>query len=325
MEGAIPAALMALLIWAGGTFERFWFWTVEYAARYATSLPLESAWPQLRDRGGAVIASMPFLWALVLVGVAATWVHPALRLVRGGRLFAFAFLGFSLLAILPGFLFRPHYFVLVLPAASLLVGIGVDYAAGRALESSGSRLPALGFASVVLLASLWGEREFLFELSPNEASRRVYDYNPFPEALEISRWIRENTSEDDLIAVIGSEPEIYFYARRRSATGYIYTYPLMEAQPWAEDMAREMVDEIRASEPQVLVQVNVDYSWRRRTDSPALIFDALEDYANESYEIVGLAEIGTESTVYSWAPEVRWPPPDEIKRWMAVMKRRDAP
>jgi len=43
---------------------------------------------------------------------------------------------------------------------------------------------------------------------------------------------------------IGSEPEIYFYAQRHSATGYIYTYALMEEHKYAHAMPEEMEREI---------------------------------------------------------------------------------
>ena len=37
----------------------------------------------------------------------------------------------------------------------------------------------------------------------------------------IARYIRERTAPGDRIAVIGSEPEIYFYAERNAATGHL--------------------------------------------------------------------------------------------------------
>jgi len=49
------------------------------------------------------------------------------------------------------------------------------------------------------------------------------------------------------IAVLGSEPQIYFYAKRRSATGYIYTYPLMEPQPYSKQMATEFKQEVEGA------------------------------------------------------------------------------
>ena len=40
--------------------------------------------------------------------------------------------------------------------------------------------------------------------------------------------LREHSAPDARIAILGSEPEILFYARRHSATGYIYMYDLLE-------------------------------------------------------------------------------------------------
>jgi len=51
--------------------------------------------------------------------------------------------------------------------------------------------------------------------------------NPFPESVEVGR-----------IALIGSEPQIYFYVGLIAATGCIYMYPLMENQPYAADCER---------------------------------------------------------------------------------------
>ena len=66
---------------------------------------------------------------------------------------------------------------------------------------------------------------------------------------------------DETIAVLGSEPEVFFDAQRRSATGYIYTYGLMEAQPLAESMQEEMINEVERSKPRFIVVVDVRFSW----------------------------------------------------------------
>ena len=87
------------------------------------------------------------------------------------------------------------------------------------------------------------------------ASRLTYGTNPFPESLKIAQYLKEHTSSEDSIAVLGSEPQIYFYAHRHTATGYIYMYPLMEPQPYALRMQEEMIREIEASRPAYLVFV----------------------------------------------------------------------
>jgi hypothetical protein len=93
---------------------------------------------------------------------------------------------------------------------------------------------------VALLAafgySIIQQQEFLFELSPEMACRAVYGRNPFPESIEIANYIKADSAPSDRIAVIGSEPQIFFYADRRSATGYIYTYGMLEQQKYALTM-----------------------------------------------------------------------------------------
>ena len=50
------------------------------------------------------------------------------------------------------------------------------------------------------------QHAYLFQLSPAAISRLVYGSNPFPEAVEIARYVREHSAPTDRIAVIGSEP-----------------------------------------------------------------------------------------------------------------------
>src|SRR5438552_17849261 len=89
----------------------------------------------------------------------------------------------------------------------------------------------------------------------------IYPESAFPESIRIGEYVREHTSPDDTIAVLGSEPEIYFYAKRHSATGYIYTYSLMEPQIYAQKMQQEMIREIEAARPKYLISVAMSYSW----------------------------------------------------------------
>ena len=72
--------------------------------------------------------------------------------------------------------------------------------------------------------------------------------------------------------MLGSEPEIYFYSHRHSATGYIYTYALMEPQKYAQQMQQEMIREIERARPKYLISVAMNYSWLRRPDSGSANF-----------------------------------------------------
>jgi len=117
----------------------------------------------------------------------------------------------------------------------------------------------------------------------------------------IARYIRERTGPDDRIAVLGSEPEIYFYADRKSATGYIYTYPLMEAQPYASRMQDEMMREIEAAHPAYVVIVIVPGSWSGQATSDERILIWMDRYTTNCYTKVGIADIHSRSqTTWRW-------------------------
>jgi hypothetical protein len=235
----------------------------------------------------------------------------------------------SLAAMTPGFYFRQHYFILVLPAAALLAGVTVA-SIQRLLRSlvSGGTAPVLAGACLLLAmgAYISNERAYLFSMSPRDLSRTVYGANPFVEAPEIARYIHDRTGSDDRIAVIGSEPEIYFYARRKSATGHIYTYGLMEPQKYASQMQDEMMREIEAARPRYAVFAGISTSWLARTTSDRRILTWTDKYLQQCYEQVGVADIESlDKTTMRWDAEAAGYQPRADNIVYTFRRRTDAP
>jgi len=111
--------------------------------------------------------------------------------------------------------------------------------------------------------------------------------------------VREHTTPDDKIAVLGSEPQIYFYSHRHSATGYIYTYALMEPQKYARQMQEEIIREIEGVHPKYLVSVVMNDSWLERSQSDRLIFTWANEYTTQDYVPAGFVNITpTEADYY---------------------------
>jgi len=281
----IPFGLTCLILWQVGVFEKFWFWTVNYAAEYGTRIPLRAAPSIFALMGGSVIRSGWALWVLAGLGVVGgLWNKRS----RGGAVFLLSLLAVSLLVLSAGFYFREHYFIFILPAVSLLCGLAIstlsDFVASR---SKLIRFTPVLIFSVAVCQPILAERRFYFEVSAPEACRIAYGSNPFPESIRIAEYLRDHSNPSDTIAILGSEPQIYFYSRRHSATGYIYTYALMEAQSYARRMQEEMISEIELARPRYLVSVSIGSSWARRSDSEQLIFDWANEYLNQHYKVVG--------------------------------------
>ncbi len=313
-SAALPFGLTCLVLWWAGVFDRFWFWTFSYAHAYVSIIPLESATGVLLTRLQRQLSANTPIWILAGIGLPlAFWrKNPC-----GHRpVFMAVFLVFSFLAISPGFYFREHYFILLLPAVALLVAVALG-----ALDRKGRAwLPYAVFAAAALV-SVFQQRAFYFEMTPLQACRAVYDLNPFPEAVVVGKYINEHTAPDARIAVLGSEPEIYFHARRRSATGYIYTFPMTESQPYALTMQKDLIREIEASRPDVLVFSPLWGSDVTRMSVPGAVEEWLGGFLKGSYTQVGFVDIvSADLTEYSWGADAAWRGPTS-NRFLVVLKR----
>jgi MFS family permease len=297
----LPLAIACAALAAAGVFARFWFWTFSYANQYASLTPLRRGWANFLAEFAVLWDAAPGIWILAGAGL-------VFILLRRKSVFPIVFtvalLGASLATACPGLYFRQHYFIPFLPALGILTGaaiqIGFDEIEHRQWKKTWLLLPLVLFLAAAA-DTIMRHRILFFSISPDEAARAIYRENPFPEAREIGRYIREHSAPDSRLAVLGSEPEIYFYSQRRSATGYIYAYPLMEPQKYALAMQQEMIAEIEATKPEYVVFVNVPPSWLGRPDSNPFIFDWIEKYGPAHWRTVGLIDVYPDRpALYRW-------------------------
>jgi hypothetical protein len=318
----LPFAVTCLILWWVGVFDKFRFWTFDYARQYVSAVPLSVGLKNLQVMIVDIAGSAILLWILAGVGLTSFLWNKS---VRKHSLFVCGFLFFCFLAVCPGLYFRRHYFILLLPAIALLAGIGaasIRDLFARGTSALTTRAIPMLLAIAVICHAGYQQRIVIFQADPRMVSRIIYGANPFPESLEVARFIKENSADDDRIAVIGSEPQIYFYSNRRAATGYIYTYALMENHSYARKMQEEMIREVESASPALLVFVNVTTSWLARPDSEKMIFEWTEEYTDKYYRKVGIIDIiSRELTVYRWGRECEDYKP-RSSHWVAVLQRK---
>ena len=319
----VPYSLIILWVLQAGSFETFWFWTVTYAREYASGLPIAQGLQALAHNFSVIYYPNIPLWLLACAGA-------LFLLAKKGRctnrLFVAGLLFFSFLATCPGFYFRWHYFILILPAIALLIGaastgISDILAAAKGGNEWLRRLMPAFLIIAAIAYGLYRERTCFFFLTPQEVSYSTYGTSAFPAAPGLGRYIKDHTTGNDRIAVLGSEPEIYFYADRLSATGHVYMYSLMEDQPHAERMQRELIQEIERSQPKYCIFTNMQFSWLRGPASPSIIFDWFEAYAKEHYEMVGIIDLYSDTSLFIWDSDAaRYTPGSDS--YLVVYKRK---
>ena len=144
-------------------------------------------------------------------------------------------------------------------------------------------------------------------MTPFEICRSTYWLNPFPDSLLVADFIRKNTTPEDTITILGSEPQICFYAQRRSASGHIYMYPLMEQHEYALQMQENFIRETEAKKPKYVVLADISTSWLLNKNSPKTLSKWMTPYLQTKYKLIGTLELFDDKTAYHWYPQVKWP------------------
>lgn len=158
----LPFGLTCIIAYATGTFEKFWFWAVTYAAAYGAQVPFSIGLTLFRNEFSNITGGSFLLWAIAGMGLIAILCDAE---AKKQLFFMTGFLTCSFLAVSSGLFFRSHYFVLLLPAASLSIGIAVAAFQRFAVKFSGRphlrQVTTILFLAV-LLHGLFLQRGYIY-------------------------------------------------------------------------------------------------------------------------------------------------------------------
>ncbi len=322
---AALSILPLLATWAvldhQGLLKQAIFWNFRYAKEYINEITPSDGVQVFMHMLPKVSAPVLSVWLLGGIGT----VIIVLRKATPHRMEMALFAIFSLLAVVPGYYFREHYWVQFLPALAILAAVPIDVALATAGDAW--YVPARVGALLVVICcvgySLSQPRmyDYLFTRTAEENSRALYGHEPFPEAIKIAAYLQRHTTSRNSVAIIGSEPEILFLAHRVSATGHIYMYPLMEEQKYALGMQKQMIAEIERARPEYLVVVNEEDSWLHMPKSVKLLLTWSSGYFRD-FRPVGIADMIPDGTVYAWDSDASGYAP-KSSNFVWVLKRKD--
>jgi hypothetical protein len=316
----LPFGITCLIFLRLGIFEKFWWWTWFYPRVYANLISHSQAFDFFEftffsspDHTGISSVFWPLL-SLALLGVVGTIQNNN----RSKTFFLMALFLFSLVAVSIGLSFYPHSFLLAAPCIALIAASG-----GESVTEYFHNRKLAGIIAVlfVLLFAIYMERSYLFYSDETSIARASYGGNPFAESVKIGSLIKLNTLPEDRIAVLGSEPQIYFYSGRRAATGYVYTYEMIADHPYAHQFQTEMIKEIQQAKPKFLVMVNIRSSWYARSVQQVdnTIFAWQAKYVSEHYTQVGIVE----DDFWCWDdPQKNIHCTPKTDSWIAIYKRQ---
>jgi len=286
--GLVSAPVAATLA-LSGAWPAFVDAVVLHNLAYSSAVPLADG---LYHGLVSLAFQLPSFWLLWLLAIAAL-VHPRLGDARSRALLGAWWLA-ALAGISVGFYFRPHYFVQWLPPLCGLAGMAASGVARRALALSAPAAAWAGFAAIaaaLVAAPLAGSWSFLRAGSPEAVSRLIYGMNPFVESRRLGDYIRRTSTPEETVYIVGSEPQILFYAGRPSATRYIFFYPLTSEHPDARERQEEVLAAVRAKRPRYIVWADLPASLLVGDSSDRFILDATLELIARGYDVEVIARM----------------------------------
>ena len=247
--GIIPVLLMFGFLWHAGVWDRFYFLTIQYAREYVGVVPFNAGVKQLspvKHDGGNLSYLLVWFVSAGVLGLMLPSPKPKVRL------FFLLLLLASSLSVMPGFYFRRHYFLMMVPVFSLLFA----YTAFQlsAFLNGKVRYAVLSVYALFSAAFVFiYQRDCFFMLSPEGVIESMYHGTPFAPSGKIADYIKGHSQPGDRICMVGAEPQLFFLSQRRSASGYIYIYPLLENQKYAGRMTDEFIAQSEHYQPAILV------------------------------------------------------------------------
>jgi hypothetical protein len=115
---------------------------------------------------------------------------------------------------------------------------------------------------------------------------RLYGLNPFAESERVAAFIAERSTPEDRVLVAGSEPQLLYYASRRSASRFPYLYPLGLGGPTAEARQAQVLAELARERPRIVVMEFAPQWWE--VARPQLLLDGLRVALDRHYALVAL-------------------------------------
>jgi 4-amino-4-deoxy-L-arabinose transferase-like glycosyltransferase len=242
--------LVILYFWRHGALHDFvdnvFTHNLKYIGAVGASARLEYCWGTLT----MLARTQVIMWGFAVVGL--------FGFVKSGRtkwfLFLAAWILTSVIGVSASGYFFPHYFQQLLPPLTLAAAAGAEWIVAIKLWHvfpGWSRRAAV----ILILVVLPGITlcPFLFSYTPAEAVRKIYPGDLFAEMREFAQRIEKVTPPEAPVFIFGAEPELLFYAQRRSATRYIFLFPLYGPYRTARERQIATAVEIERAQPPTAV------------------------------------------------------------------------
>jgi len=296
-------AIFVLIIFLKGTLSEMYFWTYKISTFYGNMVTFEDGIKYFKYTRDAIVQNHNFFWiqSVLALGVC---LFPSINFKL--KALAFTLLAFSFFTIVPGYFFYGHYWIQILPGLAVIAGLTYHcvitiFESKIKLGKLSLRYIYLSVFALLTFGHVNALKSYYFHPNYELILRQVYGSNPFPEAMEIANFINANSKPEDNIVLIGSEPQIYFYTKKKAPSRHAYFTILVTNVPQHKEWQREFVKDTEKAKPRYVVFFNHSISLMVQPNTDKYVFEWANKYITENYHLVGIADmVDGMQTNYVW-------------------------
>lgn len=306
-------AIMFGLIAMKGAFKDMIYWTYDIPKNYVSKVPFSEGVKYFGYSRDAILNNHKIFWYQGMFALAIVLIKSIPWRIK---LITITLAGFSSMMIVPGYFFYGHYWIQLVPGLSVLSGITfymVSTLVNNMKAANNIRLGYTGLFVVLTLVHLNGKSEGMqlslkdYYFNPNYdlIMRLVYGNNPFPETMAIGKYLESVAKPEDQVIFMGSEPQIYFYMKKKCPTRHAYFAAVVESVPEHKEWQREYVRDVEKAKPKYFVFARHSVSLLVQPNTDNYIFEWANKYLTENYQIIGLVDMpdGTLTSTYVWGQD----------------------
>lgn len=305
--GILIVAIFFILIYMKGSFKEMIQWAYEHPKKYVSNVPFEEGKKYFEYTKDAILQNHKFFWyhsILALLVCLFKSINFKLKFLAVTLLF------FSFMTIVPGYYFYGHYWIQTIPGLALVAGLTyhciiTTLHEGFKLKFQPLKYVYLGVFAILTFNHISAFKQYYFKPNYERILRNVYGNNPFPESMEIGNWINANSKPEDNIVLIGSEPQIYFYTKKKSPSRHAYFTAIVNNIPEHKAMQEEFIRDTEKANPRYLVFFNHPLSLLVQPGASQYVFEWANKYVTANYHLVGLVDmIEGQHATYLWKEQI---------------------
>ena len=296
-------AIFFSIIYFKGSFKEMIYWTFEHSRAYAAGMPMEEGLKYFKYTRDAIVQNHKFLWIHAVLAIGVCLFRPISFQLKA---FGITVLAFSFLTIVPGFYFYGHYWIQTIPGVAIIAGLTYHciitvFESKIKLGKLNLRYIYLSIFAILTFSHINALKSYYFHPNYELILRQVYGNNPFPEAMEIGNFINANSKPEDNIVLIGSEPQIYFYTKKKSPSRHAYFTSIVNNVPMHKEWQREFVRDTEKAKPRYVVFFNHQFSLLVQPNTDKYVFEWANKYIADNYKVVGVVEMADgQQSNYTW-------------------------